>query len=87
VAFRELLLNAIEHGGGSDPGKRVRVSLVRTSRSLIVRITTRQRLLDDLLPHAAISNPDDAPIQHVEVRTSGTAPGRFRHPHDPQPGG
>jgi DNA-binding NarL/FixJ family response regulator len=79
VAFRELLLNAIEHGGGSDPGKRVRVSLVRTSRSLIVRIHDPGKGFSmDLLPHAAISNPDDAPIQHVEVRTQrGQRPGGF----------
>jgi DNA-binding NarL/FixJ family response regulator len=79
AAFRELLLNAIEHGGGSDPGKRVRVSLVRTSRSLIVRIHDPGKGFSmDLLPHAAISNPDDAPIQHVEVRTQrGQRPGGF----------
>lgn len=79
AAFRELLLNAVEHGGGSDPGKRVRISLVRTARSLIVRIQDPGKGFSmDLLPHAAISNPDDAPIQHVEVRTQrGQRPGGF----------
>ena len=79
VAFRELLLNAVEHGGGSDPGKHVRISLVRTARSLIVRIQDPGKGFSmDLLPHAAISNPDDAPIQHVEVRTKrGQRPGGF----------
>jgi anti-sigma regulatory factor (Ser/Thr protein kinase)/CheY-like chemotaxis protein len=79
AAFRELLLNAVEHGGGSDPGKRVRISLVRTARSLIVRIHDPGRGFSmDLLPHAAISNPDDAPIRHVEVRTErGQRPGGF----------
>jgi len=79
AAFRELLLNAIEHGCGSDPGKRVRISLVRTSRSLIVRIQDPGKGFSmNLLPHAAISNPDDAPIQHVEVRTKrGQRPGGF----------
>jgi anti-sigma regulatory factor (Ser/Thr protein kinase)/CheY-like chemotaxis protein len=78
-AFRELLLNAVEHGGGSDPGKRVRVSLVRTARSLIVRIQDPGKGFSmGLLPHAAISNPDDAPIRHVEVRTQrGQRPGGF----------
>lgn len=70
AAFRELLLNAVEYGGGSDPGKRVRISLVHTARSLIVRIHDPGKGFSmDLLPHAAISNPDDAPIRHVEVRT------------------
>jgi anti-sigma regulatory factor (Ser/Thr protein kinase)/CheY-like chemotaxis protein len=79
AAFRELLLNAVEHGGGSDPGKHVRISLVRTARSLIVRIQDPGKGFSmDLLPHAAISNPDDAPIQHVEVRTKqGQRPGGF----------
>jgi DNA-binding NarL/FixJ family response regulator len=79
AAFRELLLNAVEHGGGSDPGKRVHISLVRTARSLIVRIQDPGKGFSmDLLPHAAISNPDDAPIQHVEVRTQrGQRPGGF----------
>jgi len=75
-----LPLDAVEHGGGSDPEKRVHISLVRTARSLIVRIQDPGKGFSmDLLPHAAISNPDDAPIQHVEVRTQRrTAPGRFR---------
>ena len=79
AAFRELLLNAVEHGGGSNPGKRVHISLVRTARSLIVRIQDPGKGFSmDLLPHAAISNPDDAPIQHVEVRTQrGQRPGGF----------
>jgi anti-sigma regulatory factor (Ser/Thr protein kinase)/CheY-like chemotaxis protein len=79
AAFRELLLNAVEHGGGSDPGKHVRISLVRTARSLIVRIQDPGKGFSmDLLPNAAISNPDDAPIQHVEVRTKrGQRPGGF----------
>jgi len=56
AAFRELLLNAVEHGGGSDPGKHVRLSLVRTARSLIVRIQDPGKGFSmDLLPHAAIS--------------------------------
>jgi len=79
TAFRELLLNAVEHGGGSDPGKHVHISLVRTARSLIVRMQDPGKGFSmDLLPHAAISNPDDAPIQHVEVRTErGQRPGGF----------
>jgi DNA-binding NarL/FixJ family response regulator len=79
AAFRELLLNAVEHGGKSDPGKRVRVSLVRTARALIVQIQDPGKGFSmDLLPHAAISNPDDAPIRHVEVRAErGQRPGGF----------
>ena len=34
TAFREILFNAIEHGGGSDPDKSVNVTYVRTSSAL-----------------------------------------------------
>ncbi len=79
VAFRELLLNAAEHGGKSDPHKRARASLLRTSRWLMVTIEDPGNGFSlDALPHAAISNPDDAPIRHVEVRAeTGQRPGGF----------
>jgi DNA-binding NarL/FixJ family response regulator len=78
-AFRELLMNAIEHGAKSDPKKRVRTSLVRTARSLIVHIHDPGHGFSlDFLPHAAISNPDDSPTRHVEVRAEeGKRPGGF----------
>lgn len=79
AAFRELLMNAIEHGGKSDPRKRVRVSLLRTGRSLIVHLADPGAGFSlDELPHAAISNPDDKPIRHIEVRAEeGRRPGGF----------
>lgn len=79
AAFRELLMNAIEHGGKSNPKKRTRVSLIRTTRSLIVHIHDPGPGFSlDLLPHAAISNPEDSPIRHVEIRAEeGRRPGGF----------
>ncbi|HTX37815.1 MAG TPA: ATP-binding protein [Bryobacteraceae bacterium] len=79
VAFRELLMNAIEHGGKSDPHKRVRVSLLRTCTSLIGHIQDPGIGFSlNSLPHAAISNPEDSPIKHVEVRLEkGQRPGGF----------
>jgi anti-sigma regulatory factor (Ser/Thr protein kinase)/DNA-binding NarL/FixJ family response regulator len=79
AAFRELLMNAMEHGGHSDPKKRARTSLVRTAHSLIVHIhDPGQGFSLDFLPHAAISNPDGSPIHHVEVRAGeGKRPGGF----------
>lgn len=78
-AFRELLLNAIEHGGKYNPKKRVRVWLIRTAKSLIVQIQDPGKGFSmNALPHAAISNPEDAPIRHVEVRAeAGQRPGGF----------
>jgi anti-sigma regulatory factor (Ser/Thr protein kinase) len=79
AAIRELLMNAVEHGGHSNPRKRARVSLVRTARSLIAHIHDPGSGFSlDFLPHAAISNPSDSPIRHVEVRVeAGKRPGGF----------
>lgn len=79
AAFRELLLNAIEHGGKYDPRKRVRASLLRTPKSIIVHIADPGKGFSlNALPHAAISNPEDSPIHHVEVRAeAGKRPGGF----------
>lgn len=69
AAFRELLINAIEHGGKSDAGKRVRASLLRTSRAVMVHIADPGKGFSlEALPHAAISNPADSPTKHIEYR-------------------
>jgi two-component system, OmpR family, response regulator len=79
AAFRELVMNAIEHGGKSDPRKRVRVSFLRTSRAVIVEIHDPGTGFSlEFLPHAAISNPAGSPIQHIELRNEqGRRPGGF----------
>ena len=79
AAFRELLFNAIEHGGKYNPKKRVRVWLMRTPKALIVQMQDPGKGFSlEALPHAAISNPEDSPIRHVEVRAeAGKRPGGF----------
>ncbi len=68
-AFRELLLNGVEHGCGSDARKSVRVCLMHAGRVVIVCVQDPGKGFSmDLLPHAAISNPDDAPTRHLELR-------------------
>jgi len=78
-AFRELLFNGIEHGGKYNPRKRVRVWIMRTPKALIVQLQDPGRGFSmNSLPHAAISNPEDSPIRHVEVRAeAGQRPGGF----------
>lgn len=78
-AFRELLTNAIEWGGRLDPDRKVRISCVRAKRMLLYRIADPGEGFDiDGLRHAAISNPEDDPIRHLEVRTQqGLRPGGF----------
>jgi DNA-binding NarL/FixJ family response regulator len=78
-AFRELLFNGIEHGGRYNPRKRVRVWIMRTPKALIVQLQDPGKGFSmHSLPHAAISNPEDSPIRHVEVRAeAGQRPGGF----------
>src|SRR5262249_39085184 len=38
LAFRELLINAIEHGGHLDPNQTVELSYIRTARSIVYYI-------------------------------------------------
>ncbi len=69
TAFRELLLNAIEYGAGFNPGLAVEVSLVRTHRALVFQIKDPGPGFSlTALPHAAISNPPDQPIAHMQYR-------------------
>jgi CheY-like chemotaxis protein len=77
--FRELLLNAIEWGGGLDPEKRVRISYLRARRMLLYRIADPgQGFRLEELPHAAVGKPADQPFAHELVRQErGLRPGGF----------
>jgi CheY-like chemotaxis protein/anti-sigma regulatory factor (Ser/Thr protein kinase) len=78
-AFRELLLNAVEWGGRLDPTHKVRVSYLRARRMILYRIADPGPgfAIDDL-PHAAIGQSGDNPIQHMQVREEqGIRPGGF----------
>jgi CheY-like chemotaxis protein/anti-sigma regulatory factor (Ser/Thr protein kinase) len=69
MAFRELLCNAIEWGGKLDPTRQVRIACLRSPRMLLYRIADPGQgfQLKDL-PHAAISNAPDRPLDHAFVR-------------------
>lgn len=76
-AFRELLNNAIEWGGHLDPNLKVRVSYIKTKRLLMYRLDDPGPgfKLEDL-KHAAISNPLDNPMAHMQEREArGLRPG------------
>jgi anti-sigma regulatory factor (Ser/Thr protein kinase) len=79
IAFRELMQNAIEHGCQSDPTKFVEVRYLRLHRALMCHIKDPGLGFKmEALSHAAISNPADAPYQHIEVRAEqGLRPGGF----------
>ena len=78
TAFREMLLNAIEHGGKLDSNEWVQVSRIRTRRTLVYHIVDPgDGFSRASLEHAAVSHPDD-PIAHVFVREqAGIRPGGF----------
>jgi len=78
-AFRELLLNAIEWGGRLDPSRKVRIAYLRFERMLVYRIADPGPGFDpSKLEHAAVGQPDDDPIAHVQVREKkGIRPGGF----------
>lgn len=78
-AFRELLMNAIEWGGGLDPRQSVRISCLRARRMLLYRIADPGKgFRFDELSHAALSNPPDRPMEHALTREQkGMRPGGF----------
>lgn len=78
MAFRELLTNAVEHGGKLDPDKKVELHFIRTATSIVYYVRDPgQGFSIDKLPHAAISHPGD-PFEHTKVREElGIRPGGF----------
>ena len=79
TAFRELLLNAVEHGGHLDPGKTVDLSYIRTARSIVYYIRDPgEGFSMNTLAHAAIANTAEEPFRHLELRRQmGIRPGGF----------
>jgi anti-sigma regulatory factor (Ser/Thr protein kinase)/ActR/RegA family two-component response regulator len=79
VAFREMLINAIEHGGQLNPHHDVEVSYLRTRHMVTCRISDPgEGFTLDEIPHAAIANPNDDPLRHVDYRDAhGMRPGGF----------
>jgi CheY-like chemotaxis protein len=79
LAFKELLLNAVEWGGKLDPNRKVRIAHVRSSRMLLYRVADPGPGFSFKgLTHAAVGQPADEPIAHVNVRDQlGIRPGGF----------
>jgi anti-sigma regulatory factor (Ser/Thr protein kinase) len=79
MAFREMLLNAIEHGGKLDPNQYVKIQYVRARHMVTCHITDPgQGFTLDEIPHAAIANTDDEPLRHLALREEqGMRPGGY----------
>jgi DNA-binding NarL/FixJ family response regulator len=79
TAFREMLINGIEHGGRLDPNEQVEISYVRARHMVSCRISDPgEGFTLDEIPHAAIANPAEDPVRHLEYRDArGMRPGGF----------
>jgi len=79
TAFRELLMNAVEHGGHLDPDKTVDLSYIRTARTIVYYIRDPgEGFSMNTLAHAAIANTAEEPFRHLELRRQmGIRPGGF----------
>ena len=79
MAFRELVLNAVEWGGKWNPNRKVRIAYVRSSRILLYRIADPGPGFNFKgLGHAAVGQAAEEPFAHVSVRDQlGIRPGGF----------
>lgn len=79
MAFHELLLNAMEHGGKFDPEQYVEISYVRTRKMIMCRIKDPGEGFSlEEIKHAAINNPSYDPIRHALFREKqGLRPGGY----------
>jgi len=79
TAIREILSNAIEHGGQLDPARKVSLICIRTTTTILCYVRDPGAgFRFEQLPHAAVSNPAEAPFEHAEVRQRlGMRPGGF----------
>jgi anti-sigma regulatory factor (Ser/Thr protein kinase) len=78
MAFREILFNAVEHGGGNDPNLHINVTFIQGDAVLALRVRDPgQGFSFDRLRHAAVSHPD-SPVEHALNREQmGLRPGGF----------
>jgi anti-sigma regulatory factor (Ser/Thr protein kinase) len=78
-AFREILLNAMEHGAAFNPEQVVEVTGVRTARSMVFYVRDPGAgFRRESLTNAAIANPADDPAAHIAQREAeGLRPGGY----------
>jgi DNA-binding response OmpR family regulator len=78
-AFREILLNAMEHGAAFNPEQVVEITAVRTARSMVFYVRDPGAgFRRESLTHAAVANPSDDPVAHIVQREeAGIRPGGY----------
>ncbi len=76
TAFREVLLNAMEHGAGFDPRKVIEVAAVRTERTIVYYFKDPGPGFNPKAP-GLVATEDD-PLTHLSYREAeGKRPGGF----------
>jgi DNA-binding NarL/FixJ family response regulator len=78
-AFREMLMNAIEHGAHFNTTQHVEISYIRAKHMVLCRVKDPGEGFSlREVPHAAIMNPVGDPIRHSAIREEqGLRPGGF----------
>lgn len=78
VAFREVLMNAMEHGAGFDPEKVIDISAVRTERAIVYYFRDPGEGFDTAAVAHLTADTATDPIAHLEQRSAqGIRPGGF----------
>ena len=79
TAFREMLLNAMEHGAGFDPGQVIEVTAARTDRAIVFHIRDPGNGFNrEALSHAAKANDPASVMTAMENReAAGLRSGGF----------
>jgi anti-sigma regulatory factor (Ser/Thr protein kinase)/CheY-like chemotaxis protein len=79
AAFRELLLNAMEHGAGFDADKTIQVTAARTARAIVFHFQDPGSGFDptDLQHAARTSAPEHVAASTLHREDAGMRPGGF----------
>jgi DNA-binding NarL/FixJ family response regulator len=79
MASREMLINAVEHGARMDPTKYLELAYVRAKSMVMCRVKDPgEGFTLDEIPHSALTNPSDDPLQHLTYRQEqGMRPGGY----------
>jgi anti-sigma regulatory factor (Ser/Thr protein kinase) len=78
IAFREMLMNAMEHGAGFDPEKVVEVSAARTGRAIVYHFRDPGPGFDrSTLPEALPERPEELTAFFESRAQQGKRPGGF----------
>jgi DNA-binding response OmpR family regulator len=79
TAFKEILINAMEHGGHFDPSQHVEISFIRARRAIACRVKDPGKGFSlEELRHAVAGNSPEDLFTHAKVRDEqGMRPGGF----------